>query len=110
MKLYTEEQIRNAMRADFVVDEEIDNLINKLTPIQLPSNDEITLLNEKWAKSREQTRKASIHIGFARGFECGLNYYLDYYEELDKTDLDEDEFNRKYIVERLEELEGGNND
>ena len=41
MKLYTEEQIRNAMRADFVIDEEIDNLINKLTPIELPSDEEI---------------------------------------------------------------------
>ncbi len=41
MKLYTEEQIRNAMRADFILDEEIDNLINKLTPIELPSDEEI---------------------------------------------------------------------
>lgn len=39
MKLYTEEEIRNAMRADFIVDEEIDNLINKLTPIELPSDE-----------------------------------------------------------------------
>jgi hypothetical protein len=42
MKLYTEEQLRNAMRADFIVDEEIDNLINKLTPIELPSDEEIS--------------------------------------------------------------------
>ena len=41
MKLYTEEEIRNAMIADFIVDEEIDNLINKLTPIELPTDEQI---------------------------------------------------------------------
>jgi hypothetical protein len=46
MKLYTEEQVRNAMRADFILDEEIDNLINKLTPIELPSDEEIIKIME----------------------------------------------------------------
>jgi hypothetical protein len=46
MKLYTEEQIRNAMRADFILDEEIDNLINKLTPIELPSDEGIRKIME----------------------------------------------------------------
>ena len=57
------------------------------------------LLSASWAKSREQTREVSTHIGFASGFMNGLECYEDYYSELDKTELDEDEFTRNYIVD-----------
>jgi hypothetical protein len=60
-----------------------------------------------WAKSREQTRETSMHIGFARGFMSGLQCYEDYYQELEKTDLDEDEFTRNYITDAFEEAYGG---
>jgi hypothetical protein len=33
----------------------------------------------------------------------GLECYEDYYEELIRTQLDEDEFTRNYIVDRFEE-------
>ena len=63
MKLYTEEQIRNAMRADFVIDEEIDNLINKLTPIELPSDEEI--------------QKESLKSDFEYTFRNGAKWMRD---------------------------------
>jgi hypothetical protein len=61
------------------------------------------LLSASWAKSREQTREVSMHIGFASGFMNGLECYEDYYSELDKTELDEDEFTRNYIVDIFEQ-------
>ena len=65
-------------------------------------------LSESWAKSREQTRETAMHIGFAKGFMSGLECHEDYYEELNITQLDEDEFTRNYIVDRFEETYGGN--
>jgi len=64
----------------------------------------------RWAKLREQTRETSMHIGFAKGFRSGLECHEDYYQELDKTDLTEDEFTRNYIVDRFEESEGDNDE
>ena len=55
-----------------------------------------------WAKSREQTRETAMHIGFAKGFMSGLQCYEDYYEELNRTQLDEDEFTRNYTVDEFE--------
>ncbi len=60
-----------------------------------------------WAKSREQTRETAMHIGFAKGFMSGLECSEDYYEELNRTQLDEDEFTRNYITDRFEETQGG---
>jgi hypothetical protein len=45
-----------------------------------------------------------MHIGFARGFDCALENYEDYYQELIETELDEDDFTRSYIVDRFEEV------
>lgn len=59
------------------------------------------------AKSREQTKEVSMHIGFASGFKSGLRCYVDYYLELEETDLDEDEFTRNYIVDEFELTYGG---
>ena len=60
-------------------------------------------LSVSWAKSREQTREAAMHIGFTRGFMSGIDCYEDYYEELNRTQLEEDEFTRNYITDRFEE-------
>jgi hypothetical protein len=64
---------------------------------------ELEQLSASWAKSREQTRETATHIGFACGFMSGLECYEDYYEGLIRTQLDEDEFTRNYIVDRFEE-------
>jgi len=60
-------------------------------------------LSSSWAKSREQAREVSTHIGFASGFISGLKCYEDYYSELEKTDLDEDKFTNNYIVDEFEQ-------
>jgi hypothetical protein len=59
--------------------------------------DEVESLNARWAKSREQTKDFALSIGVKIGFELALQHYEDYYEQLDKTDLDEDDFMRDYI-------------
>jgi hypothetical protein len=61
-------------------------------------------LSASWAKSREQTKETALHIGFAAGFDSGLKCSEDYYEELEKTDLDEDEFSRDYILKEFEDF------
>jgi pantothenate kinase len=65
-------------------------------------------LSASWAKSREQTRETAMHIGFAKGFMSGLECHEDYYEELNRTQLEEDEFMRNYITDRFEETYEGN--
>jgi hypothetical protein len=67
-------------------------------------------LSASWAKSREQTREIAMHIGFAKGFMSGLECHEDYYEELNRTQLDEDEFTRNYITDIFEETQGGTNE
>jgi predicted phage tail protein len=59
--------------------------------------DEVESLNARWAKSREQTKDVALSIGVKIGFELALQHYEDYYEQLDKTDLYEDDFMRDYI-------------
>ena len=56
-------------------------------------------LTSNWATLREHTRDTAMHIGFTIGFESGILCYEDYYEELDKSEMDEDEFRSKYISE-----------
>jgi hypothetical protein len=65
-------------------------------------------LSESWAKSREQTRETAMHIGFVKGFMSGFECYEDYHEKLNRTQLDENEFTRNYIVDEFEKTYGGN--
>jgi hypothetical protein len=68
-------------------------------------------LSASLANWREQTRESAMHIGFAQGFMSGIQCHEDYYEELNRTNLDEDEFTRNYIVDEFEKAyAGGNND
>lgn len=61
-------------------------------------------LSASWAKSREQTKETALRIGFAAGFDSGLKCSEDYYEKLENTDLDEDEFSRDYILKEFEDF------
>jgi hypothetical protein len=68
-------------------------------------------LSASLANWREQTRESAMHIGFAQGFMSGIQCHEDYYEELNRTNLDEDEFTRNYIVDEFEKAyAGGNNE
>lgn len=88
----------------------IDNLSVDLEQYEAMHKEEQEQLSTSWAKSREQTRESAMHIGFAKGFECALECWDDFYNELHRTDLDEDEFARNYITDRFEEIQGGNNE
>ena len=84
--------------------DDINDLLNSYKSIHKLEQEQ---LSAGWAKLREQTRETAMHIGFARGFDCALKCSEDYYEQLDKTDLTEDEFTRDYITDRFEETYGG---
>jgi hypothetical protein len=84
--------------------EQVDEFLPLFEEVKTMYKEEQEQLSAGWAKLREQTRETAMHIGFARGFEDGLMCYEDYYQELDKTDLDEDDFTRNYIVDRFEEV------
>jgi hypothetical protein len=92
MKLYTEEQVRNAMRADFILDEEIDNLINKLTPIELPSNSLCINCDES-----ESTHNICMNCIIKIGKE---NIQLPTDEEIDKQAEYEDNYSKKCAFTR----------
>jgi hypothetical protein len=64
-------------------------------------------LSTAWAVSREKTREAAMRIGFAKGFECALECRDDFYDELGRTNLDDEGFTQNYIADRFEELQGG---
>lgn len=85
--------------------DEINDLLNSYKSIHKLELEE---LSAGWSKLREQTRETAMHIGFARGFECGIQCFEDYYQELDKTDMNEDEFTRNYITDRFEETYDNN--
>ena len=55
MKLYTEEQVRQSLMKHqnasmLLSSEQIDYLIEEITPIELPSDEEIYLMSEKYAE------------------------------------------------------------
>ena len=60
MKLYTEEQVKKAIElADkyhYLLDSEENEIVNSLTPIQLPSDEEI---EERYYKELEDRREAA---------------------------------------------------
>lgn len=72
MKLYTEEQVRKAIALGYdwchqkhiPVDFMIDNFINSLTPIQLPTDEEIYNESPRYDGSEFST---AHHIGFREG-------------------------------------------
>jgi hypothetical protein len=59
MKLYTEEEIRKFFNDETEEELSIDELIKKLTPIELPSDEELWLMSEQ-------------HAAF-----CGLQNFFD---------------------------------
>ena len=84
--------------AGFVTKQEYDTQCNKvIEQAKAMRNDEVESLNARWAKSREQTKDVALSIGVKIGFELDLQHYEDYYEQLDKTDIYEDDFMREYI-------------
>lgn len=62
MKIYTEEQIRESLNDNFNFgDRAIDFALSKMTPIELPSDEEI------WGKIEDSTYSLEYDTGFAQG-------------------------------------------
>ena len=61
MKLYTEEQVKNFLKErTFMTEDAIDKLCAPLTPIELPSDDEM-------ANASNHCKDGQVKIGFLRG-------------------------------------------
>ena len=98
------EWIEDSIQLDMTI-MEVLGLIRQAKAMEKEQQDQLSAC---WAKSREQTRETAMHIGFSKGFMSGLECHEDYYLELERSDLDEDEFTRNYIVDEFEKKYGGN--
>jgi hypothetical protein len=61
MKLYTEEQVKNFLKErTFIREETIDAMCESLTPIELPSDEEM-------ANASNHCKDGQVKVGFLRG-------------------------------------------
>ena len=66
MKLYTEEQVKKAALFSLAEDATMDKILDLLTPIELPSDEEI-----------ESSRGTGTHDFYNDGFEHGAKWMRD---------------------------------
>jgi len=73
MKLYTEEQVKQAMDGFYDSDCTMDDVINRLTPIELPSDEEIKEYADRYSTMHEDVSDklgkylvSAIHIDGAK--------------------------------------------
>lgn len=62
MKLYTEEQVKQAMDGFSDCDCTMDDVINRLIPIELPSNEEIEKLEKKYLATYGDNDNTAIGV------------------------------------------------
>ena len=76
MKLYTEEQVKNFLKErTFMTEDAIDKLCAPLTPIELPSDEEIQKLS--WIYTFNKFGEVDDFIDAQDGFEDGLRWMRD---------------------------------
>jgi hypothetical protein len=74
MKLYTEEQVVNALNKVFIESitfEDVNEVMRGLTPIELPSDEEIKI------KSDEFELNSKVSLGMHISFEHGAKWMRD---------------------------------
>lgn len=59
---------------------------------------------DAFIKNREQTRPLIFENGFVKGFEFGLKCGEEYYDQLAKTQLSDDDFTREYLQKMSNEI------
>ena len=72
MKLYTESQVKEAYdkgRTDWINDLENDNILSKLTPIELPSDEEAGVIALKIADTLKDKLTTEQEAYFIAGFQ-----------------------------------------
>lgn len=57
-------------------------------------------LIDTFIKNREQTRPLFFENGFVKGFEEGMKHSEEFWNKLQETELDEEEFTREYLQEK----------
>lgn len=71
MKLYTEDDVKKAILFSLAEDATMEKILDLLTPIELPSNEEI-----------KERRKEDFKIGYNQGFlDANKQYYNETYGE-----------------------------
>ena len=77
MKLYTEEQVRNAIQLSdkyhYILDSEENEIINALTPIELPSDEEIREERLLQFPDSEYANRANDRLAFY----CGAKFVIN---------------------------------
>ena len=75
IKIYTEQEVRKAIKmADkprYLLEFEENEIISKLTPIELPSDEEVV------AKSKEEPDNSDIEMAARIGYVAGLKWMRD---------------------------------
>lgn len=59
---------------------------------------------DAFIKNIEQTRPLIFENGFVKGFEFGLKCSEQYYDEMSKTQLADDDFTREYLQKMSNEI------
>ena len=70
MKLYTEEQVKFAMQLATFTDDTYNQVLEKLTPIQLPSDEEI----EEYLQKTHTKAVNPLNVYYRTGFESGAKW------------------------------------
>jgi hypothetical protein len=76
MKLYTEEEIKRGLDNPISFDMTTDEFINSLTPIELPSNEEIEQSSLKWFMTANK-HEIIFDLGWMKIFEAGAKYAIN---------------------------------
>jgi hypothetical protein len=79
MKLYTEEQINWAMRLATLTDDTYNQVLEQLTPIELPSNEEMTKVVEQEYEIHDNNeflygRSDELKLAYKAGVWDGVNW------------------------------------
>jgi len=85
MKLFTEEQVKQMLiKTDKFTPLHIDHLMNEITPIELPTNDELWLMSEQHALQCglenifDEDGITIIKHHWAQGYKKAVNDFLTY--------------------------------
>ena len=72
MKLYTEEQVRLLLNEILTLSSSVDDAIDSLAPIELPSDEEIENAAKKYAKDKRDKKQLSN-----REFDLSRNDFIN---------------------------------
>jgi hypothetical protein len=76
VKLYTEEEIKRGLDNPISFDMTTDEFINSLTPIELPTDEEIEQSSLKWFMTANK-HEIIFDLGWMKIFEAGAKYAIN---------------------------------